>query len=397
MASQFTNPFTNPGGFFSSQEGGFLAPPKREGFEGFLSDPRLSIGMAIAQGQPIGQALLGGAIQSKQIEKSFFPDEERDIKIINNQAVDFTNPDKPVVLGDYGTSSSKLTMANQTTDYKNYLNTDPTPTPEEFKVYLDRNQTKTENIKTVNNQIIDYTDLENPKIIFDGRDESGIKTQIVDGQVIITNTETGISSAKPIEGFVKDTSEKQSKKIEFYNKQYTNNTVTKNFNTATTQVSKLFASAKDPSAAGDLAMIFTYMKILDPTSVVREGEQATAQNATGVDDRTRNLFNRLLTGERLTLEQRDDFVKKGIALYQSNQLSLDRFKSSYQDSFIGDGIKPSSIFTDSDFRPKKIELDGKTINVPKGTLLINYDPTKDSYIYQMPDGTKFQVGRQNIL
>jgi len=396
MANQFTNPFTNPKGFFSSQPGGFLAPPKREGFEGFLSDPRLSIGMAIAQGQPIGQALLGGAIQSKQIEESFFPGEERDIKIINNQAVDFTNPDAPVVLGDYGTSSNKLTMANQTTDYKNYLNTDDTPTPKEFLEYLDRNQTKTDNIKTVNNQIIDFTDKENPEIIFDARDESGIKTQIVDGQVIITNTETGISSAKSIEGFIKDTSEKQNKKIEFYNKQYTNNTVTKNFNTATTQVSKLFASAKDPSAAGDLAMIFTYMKILDPTSVVREGEQATAQNAVGVDDRTRNLFNRLLTGERLTDEQRADFVKKGISLYQSNQLSLDRFKSSYQDSFIGDGIKPSSIFTDSDFRPKKIELDGKTINVPKGTLLINYDPNKDSYIYQMPDGTKFQVGRQVI-
>ena len=80
MASQFTNPFTNPGGFFSSQEGGFFAPPKRKGFEGFLSDPRLSIGMAIAQGQPIGQALLGGAIQAKQIEESMFPDaEERKI------------------------------------------------------------------------------------------------------------------------------------------------------------------------------------------------------------------------------------------------------------------------------------------------------------------------------
>ena len=80
MASQFTNPFTNPGGFFSSQEGGFFAPPKRKGFEGFLSDPRLSIGMAIAQGQPIGKALLGGAIQAKQIEESMFPDaEERKI------------------------------------------------------------------------------------------------------------------------------------------------------------------------------------------------------------------------------------------------------------------------------------------------------------------------------
>ena len=76
MVSQFNNPFTNPGGFFSSQKGGFFAPPKREGFGGFLSDPRLSFGMAIAQGQPIGQALLGGAIQSQQIEESMFPKSE---------------------------------------------------------------------------------------------------------------------------------------------------------------------------------------------------------------------------------------------------------------------------------------------------------------------------------
>jgi hypothetical protein len=138
------------------------------------------------------------------------------------------------------------------------------------------------------------------------------------------------------------------------------------------------------------------MKILDPTSVVREGEQATAQNAEGVDARTRNIFNRLLTGERLTKGQRQDFVSKGIQLYQSNQLTLDRFKSSFKDSFVGDGVKPASVFTDGDFRPKQIELNNETINVPAGTLLINYDPEKDTYIYQMPDGTKFQVGRQVI-
>jgi hypothetical protein len=71
---QFKNPLTNPRGFFSSQPGGFFAPPQREGLGGFLSDPRLSIGMNIAQGKPIGQALLGGAIQAKQIEESFFPE-----------------------------------------------------------------------------------------------------------------------------------------------------------------------------------------------------------------------------------------------------------------------------------------------------------------------------------
>tara|TARA_R100001509_G_scaffold161861_2_gene132077 strand:+ start:103 stop:1254 length:1152 start_codon:yes stop_codon:yes gene_type:complete len=73
---QFKNPLTNPRGFFSSQPGGFFAPPQREGFEGFLSDPRLNIGLKIARGEPLGQALFGGAIQAKQLEDVFFPEDE---------------------------------------------------------------------------------------------------------------------------------------------------------------------------------------------------------------------------------------------------------------------------------------------------------------------------------
>ena len=34
-----------------------------------------------------------------------------------------------------------------------------------------------------------------------------------------------------------------------------------------------------PDAAGDMALIFSYMKMLDPNSTVREGEYATAQDA----------------------------------------------------------------------------------------------------------------------
>jgi len=71
---------------------------------------------------------------------------------------------------------------------------------------------------------------------------------------------------------------------------------------------RIEASSAAPSAAGDLALIFNFMKMLDPGSVVREGEFATAQNAAGVPDRVVNTYNRLLSGERLAPKQRDDFV-----------------------------------------------------------------------------------------
>lgn len=68
------------------------------------------------------------------------------------------------------------------------------------------------------------------------------------------------------------------------------------------------AGAQNPSAAGDLALIYGYMKLLDPGSTVREGEFATAQNAGGAFDRMGALYNRVLSGERLTEARRADFL-----------------------------------------------------------------------------------------
>jgi len=75
-------------------------------------------------------------------------------------------------------------------------------------------------------------------------------------------------------------------------------------------------SAKE-SAAGDLSLVFNFMKMLDPGSVVRESEFATAQNAAGVPERIRNVFNRLNTGELLAPAQRADFIGQASDLFTS--------------------------------------------------------------------------------
>lgn len=78
---------------------------------------------------------------------------------------------------------------------------------------------------------------------------------------------------------------------------------------------RIIASAKDPSPAGDLALIFNYMKVLDPGSTVREGEFANAQNAGSVPERVSSLYNNVMKGTRLTEEQRYDFIKRATDLY----------------------------------------------------------------------------------
>lgn len=71
---------------------------------------------------------------------------------------------------------------------------------------------------------------------------------------------------------------------------------------------KVTAAARTDSPAGDMAMIFGFMKVLDPGSIVREGEFATVQNSGNVPTQIRALYNRILNGERLTPEQRQDFL-----------------------------------------------------------------------------------------
>ena len=66
-------------------------------------------------------------------------------------------------------------------------------------------------------------------------------------------------------------------------------------------------NSSNDDAAGDLSLIFNYMKMLDPGSTVREGEFATAQNATGIPERVLNSYNNALKGTRLSSGQRDQF------------------------------------------------------------------------------------------
>lgn len=73
--------------------------------------------------------------------------------------------------------------------------------------------------------------------------------------------------------------------------------------------------ASEETAAGDIALIFNYMKMLDPGSTVREGEFATAQNAAGASERIRNMYNNIARGERLNPGQRKMFKSQSEKMF----------------------------------------------------------------------------------
>lgn len=133
---------------------------------------------------------------------------------------------------------------------------------------------------------------------------------------------------------------------------------------------RLLTSAADPSAAGDLALIFNYMKILDPGSVVREGEFATAQNAAGVPDRLRAQYNKVINGERLAPETRKDFLDRGIKLYEGQEQLHSQRTDSFRKTAQKSGIDPEQVIIDLP-RPRifKNLQDAEKANLPKGTVI----------------------------
>lgn len=105
-------------------------------------------------------------------------------------------------------------------------------------------------------------------------------------------------------------------------------------------------SAKNPSAAGDLALIFNYMKMLDPGSTVREGEFATAQNSAGWDERARAMYNKAISGERLGDGTRSDFLKRAEALYKRQSTTQKKNEIQYRRLAKRYGVDSDRVITD---------------------------------------------------
>jgi hypothetical protein len=77
----------------------------------------------------------------------------------------------------------------------------------------------------------------------------------------------------------------------------------------------LIGKVESPGGATDMAIVFRYMKLLDPTSAVREKEYATAANIGGVPAWIGALFNHVKGSGQLEAGQRAEFLRASKVLY----------------------------------------------------------------------------------
>lgn len=141
---------------------------------------------------------------------------------------------------------------------------------------------------------------------------------------------------------------------------------TKDTQTVVNSMAKIEAAAKDPTAAGDMALIFSYMKVLDPGSVVRESEYASAKNATGVDQQIRNKWNELKDGKILgdaeRSKMRKEFVSRARSLTNAQLKKQEVIDNQFSKIARQNGIDPSHVlinFTDMDAAPLELLISQK--------------------------------------
>ena len=123
--------------------------------------------------------------------------------------------------------------------------------------------------------------------------------------------------------------------------------LTSDFRKVNASYNRIQASADSASPAGDLALIFNYMKMLDPGSVVRESEFRVAANAAPLLERYGiEGVAKVWAGQRLTPDQRADFVSRATSLYERANETFSGQRDQYRDIAGQYGFDPERVIPD---------------------------------------------------
>lgn len=100
------------------------------------------------------------------------------------------------------------------------------------------------------------------------------------------------------------------------------------------------------TAAGDISLVYGYMKLLDPGSAVREGEYATAANAGGAFDKVGAIYNRVLKGEKLPENVRAGFKAEAKTLVDAQLSRYNPLANEYRELATRKGANPANVVLD---------------------------------------------------
>lgn len=123
-------------------------------------------------------------------------------------------------------------------------------------------------------------------------------------------------------------------------------TRTKVYSELGTTFSNINASAKAKTGPGDIALITGFMKMLDPSSVVRETEFATARDTAGLYERLLNTSQKLQSGQLFTLDskQRQEYVDLAQQYLKAAQKKADQDRKDLSAVVTNYKLNPDNVF-----------------------------------------------------
>lgn len=133
----------------------------------------------------------------------------------------------------------------------------------------------------------------------------------------------------------------------------------KDFRNVQSSFNSIQAAGADQTGASDMAMIFAFNKLMDPGSVVREGEFDRAASIGGVPDRVRSAIQKVQNGESLTPRLRQEIVNTAQSLYEVRRDQYNDLADRYRGLAKTDGLSPDTVAR-QEFRGQRVTQNPST-------------------------------------
>jgi len=143
------------------------------------------------------------------------------------------------------------------------------------------------------------------------------------------------------------------------------NALTKDFRAVQDAHTKITTTS--PTGAGDMSLLYNYVKLLDPTSVVRESEFAAAAASGSFGERVQTAVNKVMTGQRLDANLRKDFINEASNLYKAQKAGADRIKDQYTNMAKRAKLNPEDVIVDY-AAPAAPVAAGTPSNIPQAAI-----------------------------
>ncbi len=170
----------------------------------------------------------------------------------------------------------------------------------------------------------------------------------------------------------------------------------KGFQQVRDSFNRIQTSGQSPTPAGDLSMLYNYMKMLDPGARVTEQDFRSAATAKPMMERlglSWDAIGSIWGGQKMTPGMRQDFLSRASQIYNAESQQHGKRVNEYTRLATGQGLNPANVITDMEATgeaPPPPQGQGRySEGVPSGSAQAAPPPPAPGTIYK---GHRFKGG-----